>query len=127
MNGPQPGQLAEAVHTVRVADTAEAIGSGDVPVLATPRLLTWMEAATVEAVPGDQSRASVGTRVELDHLVASPVGAEVTVRAELSAVDGRLMRFEVVASHADGKVVAHGRVTRVVVDRERFLARASLT
>lgn len=45
------------------------------------------------------------------------------VRAELIAVDGRLLRFEVVAHHADGKVVAHGRITRVVVDRGRFLSR----
>jgi fluoroacetyl-CoA thioesterase len=129
MNLPALGQSAEAVHLVDADDTAEAVGSGDVPVLATPRLVGWLEAATVAAVGrlDDGARTTVGTRVEVDHLIASPVGARVTVRAELAHVDGRLLRFEVVASHADGKVVAHGRVTRVVVDRERFLARATLT
>ena len=70
--------------------------------------------------------SSVGTRVQLEHVAASPVGASVAVTATVTYVDGRLVRFEVVAEHeADGvaKVVGHGEVTRVVVDRARFLAR----
>jgi predicted thioesterase len=107
-------------------DTAAAMGSGDVPVLATPRLLALAEAATVAAVAGTVSseRTTVGTRVELEHLAASPVGARVSVRAELVGVDGRLLRFEIVAEHPDARVVAHGRITRVVVDRIRFLRRS---
>lgn len=110
-------------------DTALALGSGDVPVLATPRLVAWLEAATVECLtpslgPGS---TSVGTRVEIEHVAPSPVGAAVVARASVSYVDGRLVRFEVAAEHrvggADPVVVATGRVTRVVVDRERFLAR----
>ena len=63
--------------------------------------------------------------VSLEHLVASPVGRTVSVRADVVYVDGRLVRFEVVAEHTDdGKVIGHGEVTRVVVDGERFLARA---
>ncbi len=117
----------EAVRTHRVTsvDCAHALGSGDLPVLATPRLLAWFEAATVAAtadrLPPQQT--SVGTRVQLEHTRASPIGASVTVRAELVHVDGRLLRFEVVAEAADGSVVGHGQVTRVVVDRERFLGR----
>jgi predicted thioesterase len=61
--------------------------------------------------------------VGLDHRAASPVGAAVSVTATLRHVDGRHLRFEVVATHADGAVVGHGEVTRVVVDRDRFLAR----
>src|SRR5690606_28996614 len=104
------------------ADTATAVGSGDVAVLATPRLLAWLEAATVAAardrLPGGTT--SVGSRVELEHLAPSPVGATVAVRAELAAADGRRLTFDVEARHADGTVVARGRVVRVIVDRSRF-------
>src|SRR5689334_9203920 len=110
------------------ADTATALGSGSLPVLATPRLLAWCEAATcAEIEPAlAEGETSVGTRVSLEHLAASPVGAEVEVSAEPAYTDGRLRRFAVAARHtADGKVVASGEVTRVVVDAERFLARIS--
>lgn len=112
--------------TVTNDDTAAALGSGDLPVLATPRLLAWCEAATCAALSGSlpSGRTSVGSRVSLEHLAASPVGESVSVQATVGYVDGRLVRFEVVATHAsDDKVIGHGEVTRVVVDRERFLAR----
>lgn len=122
------GQSTVLQFTVTADDTAAAIGSGDLPVLGTPRLLAWAEAATCAAIAPnlDAASSSVGTRVRLDHVAASPVGAVVTVRATTSYVDGRLVRFEVVAEHRLGdatKVVGHGEVTRVVVDRERFLSR----
>ncbi|MGH8968276.1 MAG: thioesterase family protein [Actinomycetes bacterium] len=120
------GQAATLAFTVEEQDTAAALGSGDLAVLATPRLLAWCEAATCAAIAGSVSekQTSVGTRVQLDHLAASPVGESVSVTATVAYVDGRLVRFEVVASHpGDGKVVGHGEVTRVVVDRERFLSR----
>ncbi|MFI0352465.1 thioesterase family protein [Actinomadura sp. 9N407] len=106
-------------------DTAEQVGSGDLPVLGTPRLLAFMEGATVQAVRGhlDEGRTSVGTRVELEHLAASPVGMRVTVVAELVEVDGRRLAFEVNATDGNGTVVARGRIERAVVDQERFMAR----
>lgn len=111
------------------ADTAAALGSGDVPVLATPRIIAWLEAATVEE-SGDlpDGATSVGTRVDIEHLLATPLGAAVTTRARLVHRDGRLLRFEVTAFHDIGEgpvLVAQGTVTRVVVDRERFLERTS--
>ena len=76
--------------------------------------------------PSPTGETSVGTRIQLEHLAASPVGAEVEVTATTAYVDGRLHRFTVAARHtSDGKVVASGEVTRVVVDAERFLARIS--
>jgi fluoroacetyl-CoA thioesterase len=122
------GRTATLEFTVSDDDTAAALGSGDLPVLGTPRLLAWAEAATCAAIAADldAGSSSVGTRAQLDHVAASPVGAAVTVTATVSYVDGRLVRFEVVAEHEVGgvsKVVGHGEVTRVVVDRERFLAR----
>ena len=123
------GLSAALSFVVDEDDTALALGSGDVPVLATPRLLAWLEAATVEALAPalEPTDTSVGTRVEVEHSAASPVGADIVARASLAYVDGRLLRFEVAAEQVDAdgamKVVATGRVTRVVVDREKFLAR----
>ena len=94
--------------------------------LGTPRLLAWCEAATCAVdVPGAEGRTSVGTRVRLDHLAASPVGTSVRVTAALEAQDGRLLRFAVQAQDADERLLATGEVTRVLVDPERFLARVS--
>ena len=127
----ETGLTASVEHTVAEADTAVVVGSGSLPVLATPRLLAWMEEATCAAVEpalaaldtGTTAGTTVGTRVKLEHVRASPVGARVTVRAELVHLDGRLLRFQVQAAHDDGVVVAHGEVTRVTVDPDRFLAR----
>jgi fluoroacetyl-CoA thioesterase len=128
MGAMETGQSATLQFEVAEADTAAAMGSGDLPVLGTPRLLAWCEAATCAAVADalDASSTTVGTRVALEHLAASPVGEQVEVTASIAHVDGRLVRFTVAASHvADGRVVGTGEVTRVVVDRDRFLARVS--
>jgi fluoroacetyl-CoA thioesterase len=122
------GTGASVVHTVQDQDTARSLGSGDLDVLGTPRLLAWCEEATVAALADrlGPEQTSVGTRVELAHVRATAVGTSVRVRADLVHVDGRLHRFDVVAEQdSDGAsaVVAHGQVTRVVVDRDRFLAR----
>jgi fluoroacetyl-CoA thioesterase len=115
--------------TVTDADTAAAVGSGSLPVLGTPRLLAWCEAATCAAIEPALAagETSVGTRVTLEHLAASPVGQPVEVTASTAYVDGRLHRFTVAARHLDdgraGKLVGTGEVTRVVVDPERFLSR----
>ncbi len=125
------GPALEAVlrFTVSEDDTAQALGSGSLPVLATPRLLAWCEAATCAAIepatgPG---ATSVGTRVALEHQGASAVGQELEVSASATYVDGRLHRFTVSARHLDdgalGKQVGVGEVTRLVVDAERFLGR----
>jgi fluoroacetyl-CoA thioesterase len=127
--GSGTGDLtAELTFTVTDADTAAALGSGSLSVLATPRLLAWCEAATCAAIDASlpEGSTSVGTRVELEHRGASPVGQQLTVTASISHVDGRLHRFTVAARHTgDGTVVGTGEVTRVVVDVERFMGRVS--
>ena len=117
-------------QTVGEDDTAIAVGSGSLPVLGTPRLLAWCEAATCAALEPtlDAGSTSVGTRVALEHTGASPVGQRLEVTASSTYVDGRLHRFTVAARHLDasgtaGKVVATGEITRVVVDTARFLSR----
>ncbi|MFM1967058.1 MAG: hypothetical protein RL134_2783 [Actinomycetota bacterium] len=116
-------------YVVTHDDTARALGSGDVPVLATPRLIAWLEAATVGACPDlAPDETSVGTRVDVEHLLASPVGARVDASAEVVHRDGRLLRFAVTAQHDVGEgpvLIAQGHVTRVVVRRDPFLARAA--
>src|SRR5690242_7352331 len=119
------GATARVELTVTDADTAQSIGSGDVPVLATPRLLALAEAATVAATttklpPGT---TTVGTRVELDHRLATAVGRTVAAEARLSKVDGRKLMFEVTV-RAGTEVVAEGRIERALVDRSRFLEKA---
>jgi fluoroacetyl-CoA thioesterase len=122
---PAAGASASVAHPVTDADSAEALGSGDLPVLGTPRVLAWAEEATCAAVAPalDDASTSVGTSVRLEHQQPSPVGATVNVRAELTRIEGRLLHFEISAEHDDGQVVARGEVTRTVVDRERFLRR----
>ncbi|TDE14955.1 thioesterase family protein [Jiangella asiatica] len=125
MSALEPGLAAAEEHVVTEVDTALAVGSGDVPVLATPRLVAWMEAATVSAVAdalagGD---TTVGTRIEVDHVAASALGARIEVGCALLAVDGRVLSFAVTAHDGDGVRIAGGTIIRVVVGRERFLAR----
>ena len=117
----RPGLRAVVETTVGVADTATALGSGEVDVLGTPRVVALVEAATVAAVAGRLGPGSttVGSRVELDHLAPTPVGAVVRAEAVLAEVTGRRLRFTVTLSQ-DGRVVARGLVVRVVVDRGRF-------
>ena len=115
---------ATRTFTVTAADTAEAVGSGSLPVLGTPRLLAWCEAVTCDAIEPllGEGRTSVGTRVQLDHVAASTVGAEVEVTATSVYAEPKLVRFNV-SARMGTKLVGTGEVTRVVVDAERFLAR----
>ncbi|MEU7778689.1 thioesterase family protein [Micromonospora parva] len=120
-----PGLTAQVELTVTDADTAQAVGSGDVPVLGTPRVLALAEAATVAATATGMPSGSttVGTRIELEHLAPTVVGRTVRAQALLAAVDGRRLSFEVTVSDGD-QTVARGRVERILVDRARFVERA---
>lgn len=119
-----PSLTATLVRQVGEADTAVAVGSGALPVLGTPVLLAWCEAATCAALePGlDEGETSVGTRVQLDHQAPTAPGATLEVSASVIHVDGRLVRLSV-AARQEGRLVGSGEITRVVVDADRFLAR----
>jgi predicted thioesterase len=122
----EPTDFASIAATVTEADTARALGSGDVDVLGTPRALALAEAATVRAAAPslEPGQTTVGTRVELDHLAPSPVGAAIRAEATLVERTSRRLTFEVRLTQ-DGRPVATGRVTRAIVDRDRFAAQAS--
>lgn len=121
----EPGLAARLVITVTEADTAIAAGSGDVPVLATPRVIALCEKASLQAVGAHLSpgETTVGTRVQLDHLAPTAVDHEVTVDATLERIEGRRLLFKVSVSDGRG-LVAAGKVTRAVVERRRFLEKA---
>jgi fluoroacetyl-CoA thioesterase len=128
MSGLEAGLRATITAEVTQADTAQALGSGDVPVLGTPRLLALAEAACVAAVAPnlDEGQTTVGVAVSLEHNRASPVNASVEVEAELTRIDGRRLWFNFIAyapDEGDDVVIGAGTVERVLVDAERFLAR----
>jgi len=118
------GLKGEARLVVGDADTARALGSGAVEVLGTPRLVALLEEATIDAVDRylDDGSTTVGMRVQVDHLHPTPIGAEVVAEAYLDKIDGRRITFTVTASDSGG-LVAAGKVTRVVVDVNRFMSK----
>ena len=118
------GLRGEARRTVTDDNTAEAMGSGDVPVFATPAVLAVIEEAAVNAIRKQlpDGGTSVGVWVELDHLAAAKVGDEVVATAELVAVEGRLLHFECEAREGD-RLVAKAKHRRYLVIRDRWLAK----
>jgi predicted thioesterase len=123
--GIQPGLRATVERTVGDADTAAALGSGDVDVLGTPAVVALCEAAAVKAVSAalDDGQTTVGVAIALEHVAPTFPGSHVVARAELVDVDGRSLRFAVEASDESGHV-AHGTHSRAVVDRARFVRKA---
>lgn len=125
-------QGKERQHRREVAVTfdlsAIALGSGDVPVLATPAVLALAEGSCAALLADDlaEGDTSVGLHAEVEHMAATPVGRHVTVEATLTDREGRRAAFEVVVREGD-EVVATVRHRRVVVDRQRFLDRAGAT
>jgi fluoroacetyl-CoA thioesterase len=121
----EPGLYAKASLVVGESDTAQAIRTGTVPVLATPRLIALCEEATCKALDGvlDASKTTVGVRVQFDHLAPLRPGSEVIAEAFLERIEGRRLTFTVTASDPAGLIGA-GRVTRVVVYVDEFMEKA---
>ncbi|MGD9995318.1 MAG: thioesterase family protein [Ilumatobacteraceae bacterium] len=118
------GLRGEATLLVGPADTARAMKTGSVDVLATPRVIALCEEAAVQAVEGrlPPGHTTVGMRVQVDHLQPTGIGAEVVAEATLEKIDGRRLMFTVSASDTRG-LVAAGKVTRVLVEVDRFLSK----
>lgn len=120
----QTGLTHTSTLTVGQQHTAQALGSGDMPVLATPQMVALMENAAMLAVAQqlEASETTVGTQITVSHVRASKVGAEVRATARLTAIDGRRLDFEVEAY--DGEtLIGQGTHTRFVVQRERFMVK----
>lgn len=110
--------------TVTEALTAKAMGSGDMPVLATPAMMALMENAAMSAVAPElpEGSTTVGGHIESSHLKPTPVGAEVKAEATLTKVDGRKLYFTVKAMQGD-TVIGEGTHLRFIVDREKFMSK----
>lgn len=124
MDGIEIGMRGEASLVVGTNDTAPRIGSGRIPVLGTPVMITLIEEAALACVehalePGHQS---LGTHLDVSHVAATPIGMTVTAEAELVEIDGRKLVFAVLARDAV-ELIGEGRHSRLVVDAARFEAR----
>jgi predicted thioesterase len=118
------GLRGRATMAVTPDKTAEAWGSGDVPVYGTPSLVALLETAAVNTTAGKlgAGETTVGTWIEVSHLAATPVGANVSAEAELVGIEGRKLTFTVVA-HDDRTKIGECRHQRMIVARDRFLAK----
>lgn len=122
------GASGRAEMVVTHAETAIALRSGDVAVLATPSVVRLAEEATVAAVAGRLApgTTTVGQRVQLDHVEPTPIGGRVQADAVLETIKGRRLTFRITVNDDNG-LIAAGRITRVVVERDRFMDKASAT
>lgn len=120
---PLTGLSARIEMEVTESDTAESLGTGSVPVLATPRLIALCEEATCKALEGElpDNCTSVAKRLQFDHLVPVGVGGKVWAETTLDRVEGRRLIFTLSVSESAG-LVAAGKLVRVIVDRQAFLA-----
>ena len=119
-----PGLSGELEHVVSEEDTASHWGSGLVPVFSTPSLVGLMESVAVKALEGrlPSGQTSVGSRIDVRHLAATPVGMKVRARAELTVVEGRKLTFKVQAWD-EVELIGEADHERFVVDEARFIAR----
>ncbi len=125
MNELIPGLTSEIEMVVTEADTAEHLGSGLVPVFGTPALVGLMENAAVHALESHlpPGQTSVGGRIDVRHLAATPVGMRVRARAELVKVEGRRLAFRIEAWD-EAEPIGEATHERFVVDVERFVKKA---
>ncbi len=120
----QTGLTHTSTATVKEDNTAIALGSGDMPVFATPAMTALMENAAMLAVAAGlpDGSTTVGGHIESSHLKPSPVGAEVSATATLEKIDGRKLYFKVSASQGD-TLIGEGTHLRFIVDKEKFLSK----
>lgn len=121
-----PGIKGYAEITVTEDKTAETMGSGTLPVFATPAMIALMEKTAYQSVQPhlDEGCGSVGTLLEVKHTAATPLGMKVTCESELTEVDGRRLVFTVKAFDEAG-LIGEGRHERFIVVNEKFLARTN--
>lgn len=119
------GLKGEARTMAEREDTALEVGSGSLLVYATPCMVALMEGAACEAIADclPEEKTSVGTALEISHISATPVGLEVWAEAEVTAVDGSIITFQVTAYDEAGKI-GEGIHKRAVINTQRFLDKA---
>ncbi len=118
------GQKFTLTHKVTEQDTARVIGSGELDVLATPKMCALMEESAYKCIMAElgEDSSSVGTSLNIKHLSATPVGMSVTVLATVSKVDGRKISFTLTASDEAG-LIGEGEHDRFIVTKEKFISK----
>ena len=126
LDGLSLGMRGEASLVVGTNDTAPRIGSGRVPVLGTPVMITLIEEAALACVEHalPAGHQSLGTHLDVSHVAATPVGMRITAEAELVGIDGRRLVFAVRARD-EIETIGEGEHTRVVVEVARFETRVA--
>ena len=119
------GMRGEVFTTAEREDTAKEVGSGDLLVYSTPCMVALMEGAACEAIAQalSDNQTTVGTALNIEHISATPVGLDVRAEAEVIAVEGSTITFQVTAYDEAGKI-GEGTHKRVVVSSQRFLDKA---
>ena len=119
------GMKGEAWTEVEKEDTAQIVGSGSLLVYATPCMVALMEGAACEAIAEalKEDQTTVGTMLNIEHISATPVGLEVRAEAEVIAVEGKVITFDVKAFDEIGEI-GHGTHKRVIVNSQKFLDKA---
>ena len=119
------GMKGEVATLAEREDTAKEVGSGSLLVYATPCMVALMEGAACEAIQEalSDSQTTVGTELNIQHISATPVGLEVRAEAEVIAVDGKVITFEVKAFDEAGEI-GKGTHKRVIVNTQKFLEKA---
>ena len=119
-----PGITNEKSVAVIIENTALAMGSGTLRVFATPAMIALCEGCCAESVEDqlDEGMTSVGTKVDIEHVAASPLGASILCKSKLVAVDGRRLDFEVEVFDNAGSI-GKGKHTRFIVDADKFVTK----
>lgn len=120
----KPGIRGEAQIQVNDNNTAIAYGSGGIPVFATPAMVGLMENAALKSLDAvlPPGFSTVGTRVEVSHVAATPVGMKVTATSELIEVSGKRLEFKVEA-HDEKGIIGEGTHQRFIIEMEKFMSR----
>jgi len=118
------GLTGEAKIKVNEDNTALKYGSGTIDVFATPAMIGLMEKASIEAVDNllPDGFATVGTKIEVKHLAATPVGMNVTAKAELLEIDNKKLKFRIEA-YDDIDKIGEGIHYRYIINLEDFIRR----
>lgn len=120
------GLKSRAETLVNGSNTANAVGSGLVPVFATPCMIALMENASVRAIQPrlEEGESTVGTRMDISHDAPTPVGMKVWAEARVTAVDGRKITLDVAAYDEKG-IIGQGTHERFIIRPDKFLAKAN--
>ncbi len=119
-----PGLQLEKEMYVGEKDTATIYGSGTLEVFATPAMIAFMEYTAMTSVEHllEESDTTVGTEINVQHLKASPVGAKIRCKSELTEVDGRQLSFEINVWDNE-QLIGKGTHKRFIINKERFMAK----